>query len=86
MGQEVADAALDLLTELPNVFLIQKYYLWQLVEADPDDNKFVDCAIAGSANFLVSNDKHLRVLNNYPYFNVKLITLPEFKNVLSSET
>jgi len=41
MGQEVADAAVDLLTDLPNVHLIQKYFLWQLVEADPDDNNLL---------------------------------------------
>ncbi len=46
MGAEVAEAALDLLSELPNMHLVQKYYFWQLIETDPDDNKFVDCAIA----------------------------------------
>ena len=50
MGKNVADAALDLLLELPNVHLVQKYYYWQLVEIDPDDNKFVDCAIAAGCN------------------------------------
>ena len=50
MGIRVAEAVLDLLTELPNVHFIQKYYHWQLIEADPDDNKFVDCAIAASAS------------------------------------
>lgn len=83
MGQEVADAALDLLTDLPNVHLIQKYFLWQLVEADPDDNKFIDCAIAAGAQYLVSEDKHLRVIRRYPYLNVELISLSEFKNKLT---
>lgn len=85
MGQVVAEAALDLLMELPNVYQIQKYFLWQLIEADPDDNKFVDCAIAAAANFLVSQDKHLRILHEFPYFNVRLITLPAFKELLGIE-
>ncbi len=82
MGPEVADAAIDLLTDLPNVYLIQKYFLWQLVEADPDDNKFIDCAIAAGAQFLVSEDRHLRVIQKYPYFGVQLVTLKEFMGKL----
>jgi uncharacterized protein len=72
----------DLLSELPNVHLIQKYYFWQLVEADPDDNEFVDCAIAAGAQFLISNDKHLAVLKQYPYFNIQLLKYEEFKTLL----
>ena len=82
MGQEVADAAIDLLTDLPNVHLIQKYFLWQLVESDPDDNKFLDCAIAAGAKFLVSEDRHLRVIEKYSYFGVKLVTLKMFKEFI----
>lgn len=83
MGQEVADVALDLLTDLPNVRLIQKYYHWQLVEADPDDNKFVDCAIAAGAHYLVSEDRHLRVIRQFPYLNIELVLLSEFKKKLA---
>jgi uncharacterized protein len=83
MGKEVAEAALDLLSELPNVHTIQKYYFWQLIEIDPDDNKFIDCAIAAGAHYLVSNDKHLKVIKEYPYFNVQLVKLDEFKALLN---
>ena len=85
MGAEVAEAALDLLSELPNVHLVQKYYFWQLVETDPDDNKFIDCAIAAGAHYLVSNDKHFKELEKYPYFNVQLMRLEEFKALLGKE-
>ena len=85
MGAEVAEAALDLLSELPNVHLVQKYYFWQLIETDPDDNKFVDCAIAAGAHYLVSNDKHFKELEKYPYFNVQLMRLEEFKALLGKE-
>ncbi len=85
MGAEVAEAALDLLSELPNVHLVQKYYFWQLIETDPDDNKFVDCAIAAGAHYLVSNDKHFKELQKYPYFNVQLVRLEEFKALLGKE-
>lgn len=82
MGKAVADAALDLLSDLENVHNVTKYYSWQLVEIDPDDNKFVDCSIAAGAEYLVSEDKHLRVINQYPYFNITLLKLAEFKLLL----
>lgn len=82
MGKAVADAALDLLSDLENVHNVTKYYSWQLVEIDPDDNKFVDCSIAAGAEYLVSEDKHLRVINQYPYFNITLLKLAELKLLL----
>ena len=82
MGKAVADAALDLLSDLPNVYNVNKYYFWQLIEKDPDDNKFVDCAIAAGAEYLVSEDKHFKVIKQYPYFKVNLLKLAEFKMVL----
>lgn len=82
MGKAVAEAALDLLSDLPNVYNVTKYYSWQLVEQDPDDNKFVDCAIAAGAEYLVSEDKHLKIIQKYPYFNISLVKLAKFKIVL----
>jgi len=46
-GVDRTDASLDYLLLLPNVILKNPSFLWQLVENDKDDNKFVDCYIAG---------------------------------------
>lgn len=35
------------------------------VPNDPDDNKFVECALAGRATFVVSGDRHLLGLDTY---------------------
>lgn len=32
---------------------------------DPDDNKFIECAIAGKCNIIISGDKHLLKLAGY---------------------
>jgi putative PIN family toxin of toxin-antitoxin system len=79
MNAGIAEMTLDLLLTLPNTLLIHKHYFWQLVEQDPDDNKFIDCAIAAQAQYLVSNDKHLNVLKKYDYFGITLLRLPAFK-------
>jgi len=86
MGQEVADLALDILTDLPNTLFINKYYSWQLIEADPDDNKFVDCAIASNAKYLVSEDKHFNVLKSFPFLNIETVNLTQFKDLLEPPT
>ncbi|GAB5519996.1 MAG: hypothetical protein RhofKO_22470 [Rhodothermales bacterium] len=54
MGKAVAEDVLDALTRLTNVTQVHRYYHWELIEADYDDNKFVDCAIAGHADALVT--------------------------------
>lgn len=35
---------------------------FEIVEDDPDDDKFIDCAVEGKADYIVSQDKHLFVL------------------------
>jgi len=36
-----------------------------LVMEDPDDNKFLNCALRGKANYLVTSDHHLLKLGEY---------------------
>jgi putative PIN family toxin of toxin-antitoxin system len=32
---------------------------------DPDDNKFIECAVAGNSKIIISGDKHLLKLDGY---------------------
>jgi uncharacterized protein len=36
-----------------NVLYVEPHFRFQVVAADPDDNKFVDCTIAAEADFIV---------------------------------
>jgi uncharacterized protein len=45
---------------------------------DPKDNKFLELAVSGKANFIITGDKDLLVLN--PFRNIKIITINEFLN------
>lgn len=36
-----------------------------VIDADPDDDKFIECAVAAQAEYIVSGDKHLLGLKNY---------------------
>lgn len=66
-GLSTAAAFLSLLTELPNVHSQFVYYKWNLIEADPDDNKYVDSAIAGQAEYLVTEGKHFAALKQITF-------------------
>ena len=50
------------------------------VKADPDDDKFLSCAAAAQADYIVSGDKHLLDLQNFK--KIPIITAQEFLKLL----
>jgi putative PIN family toxin of toxin-antitoxin system len=74
---------INLLAELPNVSFINVYYNWHLIDADKDDNKFVDCGIAADVDFIVSEDGHFNVLKKIQFPKVKVIGIDEFMQMFS---
>jgi len=74
------------LLNLSNVHEINAFYLWQLIENDPDDNKFVDCAISCGADYLISNDRHFDVLAAIPFPKVKVVKAEAFLEMLTKFT
>ena len=66
----------------PFVLRFDPQFHFNLIEADPDDNKFVDCAIIANADFIVSEDSHFRVLKTIPFPKVNVLTLDEFSEEL----
>lgn len=81
MGFEVANAVMETLDYLPNVELITRYYQWKLIHADPDDDKFVDCAVACNANYLVTYDGHFNPLKKIMFPKVNVVDLKTFENL-----
>lgn len=78
-----ANALVSLLKELPNIRFQNTYYKWRLISVDEDDNKYVDCAIAGSASYLVTQDKHFHILKSINFPKVNVISIDEFMLELS---
>jgi len=77
-GISTANALMSLLKELPNVRFQTSYYKWRLITTDEDDNKYIDCAIAGSANYLVTQDRHFQILKQIDFPKVNVISIDEF--------
>lgn len=85
MGEESANYVLQIIENSVNVQLITKYFRWNLISADPDDNKFVDCAVSCNAKFLVTNDKHFNILKNLEFPKVEVIGVDFFESILKSK-
>ncbi|MDR2232566.1 MAG: putative toxin-antitoxin system toxin component, PIN family, partial [Tannerella sp.] len=60
-SQLTADIVMSMLLDAPNTNKITSHFNWNLIVADPDDNKFVDCALNAGAEYIVTNDKHFNV-------------------------
>lgn len=82
-GAEAAELIIKSIINSPFTEFIEPYYRFNLIQADPDDNKFVDCAIAANARFVVTNDHHYDILALIPFPHVDVISISDFMHLLS---
>ncbi len=84
ISEELARYIIFTIVERKNVREIVPSYKWNLIESDPDDNKFVDCAIAANAKCIVTEDHHFDILNDIPFPKVDILNIDQFlKEVLT---
>ncbi len=81
MGGEAADDVLSFLETASNVEWVRAAYQWRLISSDPDDDKFVDCAVASGAT-IVTEDRHFDVLHGVGFPPVRVIGIKEFRHLL----
>ena len=79
---KVAQITLDLMMMNPNIHLISPSFQTRLIYPDLDDNKFVDCAFAANAHYLVTNDKDYKILKMIPFPKINLLKMEEFIEIL----
>ena len=79
---ETAQLIIDALSLLDNVHKTDIHFQFQIIEPDPNDNKFVDCAVAANAHYLVTNDKHFNILKNLDFPKINIIKIEEFQEML----
>ena len=82
---EVARNVVNLLLKSKNVELVTPYFKFWLIEADHDDDKFVNCAFAANATYIVSNDKHFDVLERVQFPRLFVLRLQQFLKMLENE-
>ena len=84
MSMAAAKIAVETILRANNVLRVDARFRFELIKADVDDNKFVDCAIVANADYIVSEDTHFNVLNSIPFPKVKVKRLQEFYDELTA--
>jgi len=79
----VAENVVNAIVESEFVEFIDPQFHLGLIDADHDDDKFVDCAFAANAIYIVSDDTHFEVLKDISFPRLLVLKLKEFLNRLS---
>ena len=78
MGADMSESVMGVFDNLRNIEFVTKYFQFRLLK-DEDDDKFVDCAIAANADYIVRHDKDFNVLKTISFPIVKVINTEAFK-------
>jgi len=76
--KEIARNVVEAIARLSTTYYQEVYIHFGLITADPDDNKFVDCAVAADAEYIVTNDNHFKVLKKISWPRLSVIKIKEF--------
>ena len=77
-----ADIIIKTLINRSNIIRVTPTWHFNLIEADPDDNKFVDCAVCGQAEYLISNDHHYNILKSFSFPQLNVVRIQDFVKVM----
>jgi putative PIN family toxin of toxin-antitoxin system len=80
----VANNIAEMLLNLDNLNKVEVYFEWKLIYNDPDDNKYVDAAIVGAADYIVTNDQHFNILKSIPFPKVEIISIENFLELITN--
>lgn len=75
-NEKEIDELLNLFAHGFHVVFTAKTPELHIVEEDPDDNMFIECAVALKAQFVISGDKALKAIQKY--MNIKIVSPREF--------
>ena len=78
----VAETIVYTILNRKNVHRLDPHFRFHLIEADQDDNKFVDCAIAANAKYIVTEDHHFNVLKQIEFPKLNVVNIDEFLKIL----
>ena len=83
-SQSVAESFLTALIYSPFVEKVDAYFHWNAIVADPDDDKFVDCAFAANAQCIITNDRHFKVLEERTFPIIPVYSPGEFRQLFTT--
>ena len=60
--------------------MTEDQYFVSIVKKDPEDNKFIACALEGEADYIVSGDEHLLSLKHFK--GIQIVDVRSFMKAL----
>lgn len=85
MSQLAARLVIETILRANNTRRVDAQFKFGLITSDPDDNKFVDCAIVANADYIVTEDHHFDILKDIPFPKVQTIKLRQFCDMLNHQ-
>jgi len=82
---EIAHNVVEAIARLDTTEFQNAYIHFGLIDAYPDDNKFVDCAVAADAEYIVTNDTHFNILKQIDWPKLTVIAIKEFAMQLNND-
>jgi len=82
INEDIVDGIASFLYE--GTILTQGFYQVTRIKQDPEDNKFIGCALEGEADYIVSGDRHLLSLKSYK--GIQVLNADSFVRVLVKKT
>jgi uncharacterized protein len=79
---EIAELLIGTLMILPNVIRTEIYFDMRMIARDAEDDKFANCAFASNAHFIVTEDRHFKVLNTIDFPKLSVMKFHDFKLLL----
>ncbi|MEO6454312.1 MAG: putative toxin-antitoxin system toxin component, PIN family [Ginsengibacter sp.] len=77
-----SEIVMQVFAESPDIIYKRIHYTWKAITSDPDDNKFFDTAVAGNADYLVTNDGHFKEALAIGFPRINIISAEDFLKVL----
>jgi putative PIN family toxin of toxin-antitoxin system len=81
MTDEVVTEVITAFREL--ALLVEPLAMPAVVSADPADDKFLACAVAGGADYIISGDAHLLIMKEYQ--GIRILSPTVFLTLLNEQ-
>ena len=81
-NEETSKYIIDAIVSSPYTRFINVYFEFNLIQKDPDDNKFVDCAITAGARYIVTENHHYDDLKWKEFPGLAIVGLDDFLALL----
>jgi len=63
-------------------YIVRPEITLDIIKDDPDDNRVLECASAGEANYVVSGDRHLLKLSSFD--SIPILTVRQFMDTIGT--